>query len=149
MSLLCLGCTCLVLVPSVHPIPPLHLFCIFLVRLTACCIELHAVADLHDMTHLLRATNYPKHVCRVVMALALAQSDRKVWLRHPCRGAMSANMMGGHLRTFKLFRKLYKYCPGQSTFRPVQPMPPHLPNQICRALESLHLVNTAGMLSRF
>ena len=56
---------------------------------------------------------------------------------------------GAHLRTFKLFQRLYKYCPGQDTFQPVQAMPPHLPNQICRALDSLHLVNTAGMLSQF
>ena len=53
---------------------------------------------------------------------------------------------GTHLRTFKLFRRLYMYRPGQGTFQPVPAMPPHLPSQICRALESLHLINTAGRL---
>ena len=55
---------------------------------------------------------------------------------------------GGKLRTFKLFRRLYKYSPGQGIFQPVQAMPPHLPSQISRALESLRLINTAGMLSQ-
>ena len=63
-----------------------------------------------------------------------------------CKGHNSGED-GGILRTFKLFWRLYKYSPGQGTFQPVQAMPPHLPSQICRASEGLHLVNTAGMLS--
>ena len=55
---------------------------------------------------------------------------------------------GDHLRTFKLFRRLYKYSSEQGTFQHLPAMPRHLPDQICRALESLRLVNTAGMLFR-
>lgn len=51
---------------------------------------------------------------------------------------------GQTLRTFKLFWRLYTYSPEQGTFQPVPAMPPHLPKQICRALESLHLINAAG-----
>lgn len=53
---------------------------------------------------------------------------------------------GPQLRTFKLFRRLYKYSSEQGTFQQLPAMPRHLPDQICRALESLRLVNTAGML---
>lgn len=53
------------------------------------------------------------------------------------------------LRTFKLFRRLYAYNPGQGTFQPVPAMPPHLPQQICTALKTLRLVNTAGADSSF
>ena len=50
------------------------------------------------------------------------------------------------LVTFKLFWRLYTYSPGQGTFKPVPAMPPHLPRQIRRTLETLHLINTAGMM---
>ena len=49
------------------------------------------------------------------------------------------------LRTFKLFRRLYCYSVEKDEFQPVPAMPPHLPHQICRALESLYLINTAGL----
>lgn len=48
------------------------------------------------------------------------------------------------VRTFKLFWRLYTYSPEQGTFLPVPAMPRHLPRQIRRALETLHLINTAG-----
>ena len=52
-----------------------------------------------------------------------------------------------NLRTFKLLWRLYIYSPGQGTFGPVPAMPRHLPRQIRRALETLHLINTAGAAS--
>ena len=52
------------------------------------------------------------------------------------------------LRTFKLFWRLYMYSPGQGTFKPVPAMPSHLPRQIRRTMETLHLINTAGMMHR-
>ena len=54
-----------------------------------------------------------------------------------------------NLRTFKLFWRLYIYSPGQGTFGPVPAMPRHLPRQIRRALETLHLINTAGAASKY
>ncbi|KAL0027251.1 hypothetical protein WJX77_006828 [Trebouxia sp. C0004] len=58
----------------------------------------------------------------------------------------SFNMGEGQtLRTFKLFWRLYTYSPEHGTFQPVPAMPPHLPKQICRAVEGLHLINTAGV----
>lgn len=53
-----------------------------------------------------------------------------------------------NLRTFKLFWRLYIYSPGQGTFGPVPAMPRHLPRQIRRTLETLHLINTAGAASK-
>ena len=50
------------------------------------------------------------------------------------------------LRTFKLFWRLYSYSPGQGIFQPVPAIPHHLPRQIRRALETLQLINTAGVL---
>lgn len=51
---------------------------------------------------------------------------------------------GQTVRTFKLFWRLYTYSSEHGIFQPVPAMPPHLPKQIRRALESLHLINTAG-----
>ena len=70
-----------------------------------------------------------------------ADSCRLCW----CCQKRSFNAADGEtLRTFKLFWRLYTYSPEQGTFQPVPAMPPHLPKQICRALESLHFINTAG-----
>ncbi|DBA71773.1 TPA: hypothetical protein ACH3X2_011039 [Trebouxia sp. C0005] len=52
---------------------------------------------------------------------------------------------GQTVRTFKLFWRLYTYSSEHGIFQPVPAMPPHLPKQIRRALESLHLINTAGV----
>ena len=64
-----------------------------------------------------------------------------------CVGVKGRNLDADNhhnLRTFKIYWRLYIYNPGQGTFEPVPGMPRHLPRQIRRALESLHLINTAG-----
>ena len=51
------------------------------------------------------------------------------------------------LRLFKMFKRKYVYSASQKTFKPLEAMPAHLPNQILSALDELHGINTAGLLS--
>lgn len=38
----------------------------------------------------------------------------------------------------------YVYVPAKDAFEPVPGMPAHLPDQICKALHTLHDIDTAG-----
>ena len=45
------------------------------------------------------------------------------------------------LKEISLFLRSYGYSDQQGTFLVCPAMPPHLPRQICRALDDLHLVD--------
>ena len=72
----------------------------------------------------------------------LSMTDR---FSYCCQGRNFLNDEGQSLRMFKLFWRLYKYSPKHDSFQLVPGMPRHLPRQIRRALETLHLINTSGL----
>ena len=45
------------------------------------------------------------------------------------------------LKEIRLFLRSYGYSDVQGTFVACPAMPPHLPRQICRALDDLHLID--------
>lgn len=148
------------------------LVCIDILKELHAFIELHA-SELHASHPLLYVDSCHRHLCcvkRVSCCLC-------VWLKGTpwCVGDFPKGLLtysfsflscvvpkhvfackghnvtedGAQLRTFKLFRRLYKYSSELGTFQQLPAMPRHLPDQICRALESLRLVNTAGMSVHF
>ncbi|KAL0030049.1 hypothetical protein WJX79_003470 [Trebouxia sp. C0005] len=104
--------------------------------------KLLAPCDLQQADYVLVKLIDGRH-CLLTVKTHSTRTDLSVFSRTVSRSFKFDE--GQTVRTFKLFWRLYTYSSEHGIFQPVPAMPPHLPKQIRRALESLHLINTAGV----